>query len=102
MPVVMMMMTWDGMNKADYEKLRKTVNWEGDVPKGAMFHVAAFNDKGARVTDVWESEQDFKKFVDTRLMPEIKKAGYKTEPKIEILPAYAVFTPAYNKQRTAS
>ncbi len=39
MPVVMIM-SWDGMNKADYESLRKTVNLEEGVPKGSMFYVA--------------------------------------------------------------
>lgn len=96
MPVAMIM-SWEGVKKEDYEALRKTVNWEGNVPKGAMFHVAAFDSKGIRVTDIWESEQDFQKFVDGRLMPEVKKTGIKSEPKVEILQAHAVFAPAYKR-----
>ncbi|AIF84968.1 hypothetical protein NTE_02932 [Candidatus Nitrososphaera evergladensis SR1] len=99
MPVVMIM-TWEGVKKEDYEALRKTVNWEGNVPQGAMFHVSAFDGKGIRVTDVWENEQDFKKFVDSRLMPEAKKMGLKSEPKVEILPVHAVFAPAYKRAAT--
>jgi hypothetical protein len=100
MPVAMIM-SWEGIKKEDYEALRKTVNWEGNVPKGAMFHVAAFDGEGIRVTDVWESERDFKTFIDGRLMPEVKKAGIKSEPKVEILPAHAVFAPAYKKPSSA-
>lgn len=96
MPVAMIM-SWEGIKKEDYEALRKTVNWEGNVPKGAMFHVASFDGKAIRVTDVWESERDFQAFIDGRLMPEVKKVGIKSEPRVEILPAHAVFAPAYKK-----
>jgi hypothetical protein len=47
-----MSMKWDGVTPDQYEQIRKLVNWEGDVPKGAVFHVAAFNNTGIRVTDI--------------------------------------------------
>ena len=49
---VVMQMTWDGVGAEEYEAARKHVNWEGDVPDGAMFHVVAVTDSGVRVTDV--------------------------------------------------
>lgn len=43
-----MVMKWDGVTPDQYEKIRKTVNWEGDAPKGATFHVAGFNNNALR------------------------------------------------------
>ena len=94
---VMMTMNWDGIKSEQYESLRKSVNWEGNRPKGANFHVAAFDDKGCHVTDIWDTEEDCNAFVEQRLMPEVMKLGITTQPKVEIYPVHATYTPAYNK-----
>jgi len=94
---VMMQMTWDGIGLEEYEAARKHVNWEGDVPPGAMFHVVAATDTGVRVTDVWESAEAFDAFVRDRLMPGIQELGIPGEPQVEILPAHAVFNPGVNR-----
>ena len=92
---VMMMMDWSGVTREQYDSVRKIVNFEGDAPKGGLFHVAAFTDKGLQVTDVWERAEDFQAFVEQRLMPGVQKAGIQGEPRVQILPAYNVFTPGY-------
>lgn len=92
---VMMMMDWTGVTPAQYDAVRKIVNFEGDVPKGGLFHVAAFDDSGLHVTDVWERAEDFQSFVEQRLMPGVKQAGIQGEPKVNVLPAHNVFTPGY-------
>jgi hypothetical protein len=92
-----MIMKWDGVTAAQYEEIRKTVNWEGNHPKGAVFHVAAFGDNAVRVTDIWESADDFNKFVQDRLMPGVAKAGISGQPHVEIFPVHAVFVPALQR-----
>jgi hypothetical protein len=47
-----MSMRWDGVTPDQYEKARKLVNWEGNIPKGALFHVSAFSNNALRVTDI--------------------------------------------------
>jgi len=94
---VMMQMIWNGIGAEEYEAARKHVNWEGDVPPGAMFHVVAVTDGGVRVTDVWESAEAFDAFVRDRLMPGVKELGIPGEPQVEILPAHAIFAPAYEQ-----
>jgi hypothetical protein len=89
-----MNMKWEGINADHYEKLRKSVNWEGNVPKGAVFHVSSFGKNTGYVTDIWESEKEFNYFVENRLMPEVTKLGITAKPQIEIHPVYAVFVPA--------
>lgn len=92
MPIVMRM-SWPEITKEQYEAVRKDVNWEGVPPRGAKFHVAYFAKNGFNVMDVWDSAQEFNTFVETRLMPGVKKAGVKGQPQVEILDALAVFNP---------
>ena len=94
---IVMLMKWDGVTPDQYEKLRGIVNWEGDTPKGAIFHVAAFDADGIRVTDIWDSADDFNNFVQSRLMPGTNEVGVSGAPQVEILPAYAIFVPGADR-----
>ena len=94
---VVMQMQWDGMGAAEYEAVRKVVDWEGNPPPGAIFHVMAVNDDGISVTDVWETAEQFQAFAQDRLMPGVKQVGIAGEPRVEILPAHAVFNPGVRR-----
>ena len=88
-----MEMTWPSINRDDYERAREAVNWEGDVPQGAMFHVAWFED-GLRVLDLWESQEDFERFGNERLMPKLQELGIGSEPpEVTLHEAHAYFVP---------
>ena len=89
---IVMLMQWTGVTKELYEKAREQVNWEGEVPKGAVLHIATFDDKGARVTDVWKSERDFNDFVQNRLMA-VTKELIDVEPDVEVYPLHNLFIP---------
>ena len=90
-------MKWDGVTPDQYEKLRKSVNWEGNMPKGAVFHVAAFHNNALRVTDIWESAEDCQNFVQQRLMPHVAAVGIHNEPQVELIPVHAIFIPALQR-----
>lgn len=92
---VVLFVEWDGVTTEQYEAARKLINWEGDAPAGLMSHVAGFSDKGLRVSDIWESAEAFQTFVQTRLMPGAQQAGLQGEPRVEIYPMHALFTPAF-------
>ena len=94
MPTVMRM-DWPAITKEDYENARSHVNWEGDVPDGAQFHVAWFDDDGFHVLDLWESAEAFNGFVESRLMPGLREIGIEGEPSVTLSEAQAVFAPAY-------
>jgi hypothetical protein len=87
----MMIMKWDGATPDQYEQVRKNVNWEGDKPKGAVFHVASFGNNALHVMDIWESQDDFNSFVQNRLMPGVMKAGIQGQPQIELYPVHATY-----------
>jgi hypothetical protein len=92
---VVMQMVWPGIGVAEYEAARQRVNWEGDVPLGAMFHVMAVGDDGVHVTDIWESQEQFERFVAERLMPATQALGFPGEPHVQFFPVHAIFAPAY-------
>lgn len=92
---VVMIMKWEGVTPEQYDAARELVNWEGEKPAGGMFHVSAFSDNALRVTDVWESAEDFQRFVETRLMPGVQQLGIQGEPQVEIYPVHRLFTPAF-------
>ena len=92
-----MIMKWDGVTTEQYEQVRKSVNWEGNVPKGAIFHTAAFGNNSLRVVDLWESPEDFNNFVQQRLNKGTQAAGIKGEPKVELYPVHTTFVPGPDK-----
>src|SRR2546430_11492696 len=87
----MMIMKWDGVTLAQYEQIRKQINWEGDKPKGAIFHVVSSGNNALHITDVWESADDFNNFVQTRLMPGVAQVGIQGQPKVELFPVHTVY-----------
>lgn len=88
-----MLMRWKNVSVEQYEKARKIIKWETDVPEGAIFHSAGMGKNGFRVADVWESEEDFNNFTKNRLMDGLKQVGIEEKPEIEIIPLHAIFTP---------
>jgi len=92
---VAMYMRWPGVTREQYEAALEVVDWEGQVPDGALFHVAAFDDDGLRVFDMWESGDDFQRFVDERLTHGVEQVGIEGEPEVEIHEIHRTFTPAF-------
>jgi hypothetical protein len=80
----------DGLTKDIYENARKEVNWEGNPPPGLILHTVSFDNSGnLRVADVWESEDQWNNFLNTRLMPYMQKA--KVPPlRTEIFPIHNI------------
>ncbi len=92
---ILMQMTWAGVTAAQYDAVRKVVGWEERPAKGGLYHVAAFTPQGLRVCDVWETPEDFNRFVEQRLMPGVAQVGIQGQPVVEVLPAHATFAPGY-------
>jgi len=90
---IVMNMRWQGVTKSQYDQTLQAVQWETDIPKGAKFHVASFDDNGLRVTDVWDSADQFNQFVEQRLMPGVQQVGIAGEPEVEIIEAHRIFAP---------
>jgi hypothetical protein len=88
-----MLMRWPGVTAEQYEEARALIAWETDVPDGSVFHVAGVDGDDLRVTDVWESPEQFQRFVEERLMPGVKEIGIEGEPEVRLYPVQAIFNP---------
>ena len=82
-------MRWEGATPEQYDALRDEVKWDTDLAAGGVFHAASFDDKGLRISDVWESEEDMNNFINNRLMPGVQKIGIPGQPSVEVFPLHA-------------
>jgi hypothetical protein len=89
-----MTMDWAGVTRDQYEAVREAVRWDADTPDGAKLHVVGFGDDGMHVTDVWESQEQFDRFMQERLGPAIQQVGLEGEPEVRFLTFGGVFAPA--------
>jgi hypothetical protein len=89
---ILLIVRGDGFTKDIYENARKEMNWEGNPPPGMILHAASFDNSGnIRVADVWESEDQWNNYLNTRLMPYMQKA--KVPPlRTEIFPIHNINT----------
>lgn len=70
-----------------YERVREQLGLE--TPAGGIFHAAGPNPNGGwRVIEVWESEQDAKRFAAERMLPAFEAAGAPPPPPPEIWPLH--------------
>jgi hypothetical protein len=66
----------------DYDRVRERLGLE--KPAGGIFHVAGPSpDGGWRVIEVWESEEDAKRFVKERLLPAFQAVGAAPPPRAQ-------------------
>jgi hypothetical protein len=81
MAVAMMVDNPEGSQKV-YGTVRERLGLER--PAGGIFHVAGPSPNGGwRVIEVWESEEDAKRFVKERLLPAFEAAGAAPPPPPE-------------------
>src|SRR5437764_5898673 len=78
------------LTKAQYDILRKEIDWEHKQPAGGVFHAASFDDQGrVHVADVWESPEALNAFAQQALMPAFQKHGIQP-PEVSVFPAHKV------------
>ena len=97
--MITVQMKWEGVTKAQYDQIRKLVDWDSNRAPGSVLHIAAFDDKGMRVADVWQSEADLNNFIGTRLMSAVMQLGIQTQPVAEVFPVHNLYTPDFTPKR---
>ena len=79
MAIAMMVDNPEG-SQEDYDRVRERLDLE--KPAGGIFHAAGPSPNGGwRVIEVWESEQDAKRFVKERLLPAFEAVGAAPPPQ---------------------
>jgi hypothetical protein len=80
-----------GMTIDDYDTAARVVNTE--VPDGLLLHTAGATDEGVRVVDFWESPEQFQRFADGTLGPQLAAQGFTDPPEITIYELHNVWAP---------
>jgi hypothetical protein len=58
-----------------YDQVNPKVMEGGALPDGCQLHIAGPYENGWRVITVWDSEEEFQRFRDEKLIPAIREAG---------------------------
>lgn len=88
------MQRFDGLTPEQYNELRELVRWDRDVPAGMTYHVASFDDGTLRMTDVWDSQEQFDDFVRTRIVPGLQQLGIRALPQSIVNPVHDLYNRA--------
>lgn len=86
MAIAMMVDNPEGTQEI-YERVRKQIDLE--KPAGGIFHLAGPNPNGGwRVIEVWETEEDARRFVKERLLPAFEAVGAPAPPPPQLWPVH--------------
>ena len=72
-----------GMTLEQYDDVIHRMGFEprGSGGPGALFHWVTKTDDGIRVTDVWETQEDFEKFAEEKIGPITQQVGVQGQPE---------------------
>jgi hypothetical protein len=91
MPVAMLVDNPEGSQEI-YDKVREQLGLE-DNPAGGILHVAGPSPNGGwRVIEVWESEEDARRFLEERLKPAFDAVGFAGRAEPELWPVHNYMT----------
>jgi hypothetical protein len=84
---------WGGITPDQYDKIRDSMDWDGQAPRGLYFHTAAFDNKGLVLTELWQSPDHVQVYMDERLLPAVRGLGIQTNPRVDLYQSHYVYLP---------
>jgi hypothetical protein len=77
-------MEFDGGTLDQYDQVLEKMGLSPGAagPPGALFHWVAETDNGIRVTDVWETREQFDRFADEQIGPISAEVGLPGPPSV--------------------
>jgi steroid delta-isomerase-like uncharacterized protein len=91
---VAVVMDFDGGTLAQYDEVIERMGFKrgGTGASGGLFHWVAQTDDGIRVTDVWESREQFERFAEETIGPITQEVGVPGPPRMTILDIHNYLT----------
>jgi hypothetical protein len=80
-----LVMHFKGVKMDQYDKVMKDMGLTGnrsEWPDGIISHVAGPTPDGMCVVDLWQSQAQFDKFFQGRVMPAMQRTGGMPEPQV--------------------
>jgi hypothetical protein len=93
---VCLVMQFRGIDRSKYDKIVEQLGLTGANPDwapGFISHVVGFEGDIAHVVDVWESREDFERFVRDRLQPAFASVGSSPNPSVTVFEVYNTMQP---------
>jgi hypothetical protein len=81
---VAVVMEFPGAALEQYDQVVQKMGFSpgGAGAPGGIFHWVTKTDDGIRVTDVWETREQFERFAQEQITPYAREAGFPGEPEI--------------------
>ena len=67
-----------------YDQVIASLDLDVNPPAGAIFHMAADGVGGVVASEIWQTEQTFRAFLDYRLRPALRMHGVHRDPVVEV------------------
>jgi len=83
-------MDFKGATLEQYDQVAERMGVAGShqAPEGALSHWVCATDDGIRITDVWESREQFEKFAQEQIGPHSEAVGIPGPPQISFHDAH--------------
>jgi hypothetical protein len=59
----------------NYDAISERLQAQDEPPAGMLVHTAGFTGTGFRIFEVWESREDYERFLNERLMPLVREVS---------------------------
>jgi hypothetical protein len=79
-----------GADQSFYEQVTSRVMPDNQLPEGCRDHIAGPTDGGWRVITVWDSDEQFERFRNEKLIPSIQQTGQgdRIAPNVQTNPVH--------------
>ncbi|HEX7610561.1 MAG TPA: hypothetical protein VF380_07805 [Solirubrobacteraceae bacterium] len=77
-----------GVNAEQFDALEAGVDARNDHPDGLIFHASGPVEGGWGVLDFWGSREQFDRFSEERIGPNVRAAGVTSAPEIHEFPVH--------------
>ena len=79
------------LNPQTYDRVIAALELDVNPPAGAVLHVAGEAEGGIVVSEIWQTEQTFRAFLEYRLRPALRMQGAHSDPIVEVAPLHNVY-----------
>lgn len=87
-------MDFRGATLAQYDQVIEKMGFQRGGPgaPGSLFHWVTQAESGIRVTDVWETREQFERFAQEKIRPYTAEAGVPEPPEVTFFDVYNYLT----------
>lgn len=91
---VAVVLDFEGATLEQYDEIIGRMNFSpgGRGAPGGMFHWCTATDSGVRVTDVWETQEEFDAFANEQIGPITQDVGVPNPPKVTVYQVHNYLT----------